>query len=258
MPRSRSLPPARPLPAGFLARPIAHRGLHNGHTIIENTRSAFEAAIAGNFGIECDIQASGDGEAMVFHDFDLERLTVATGRTDAQTAAQLRMLAFKAGHDRMDTLPALFDQVKGRVPLVVEIKSRFDGDGRIATRLAALAAAYSGPLVFKSFDPEKLVAMREAGIAQPLGIVGEESYAHHEYDHLSDAEKHSLANLLHIERSQPDFVSWNHKNLPSAAPHLCRVGLGLPVMSWTVRSHKAATEIAPYVDQIVFEGFHPA
>jgi len=251
------LPPARPLPAGFLARPIAHRGLHNEHGIVENTRAAFAAAVAGRFGIECDIQASADGEAMVFHDFTLDRLTIAEGRTDGLSAAQLRAIAFKAGKDGMDTLAALFDQVQGRVPLVVEIKSRFDGDGRIAARVATLAATYAGPLVFKSFDPEKLVALREAGVAQPLGIVGEESYAHHEYDHLSAAEKHALANLLHIERSRPDFVSWNHKNLPSAAPHLCRVGLGLPVMSWTVRSHKAATEIAPHVDQIVFEGFHP-
>lgn len=248
----------RPLPAGFLARPIAHRGLHRAaEGLIENTRSAFQAAIDGNFGIECDIQASADGEAMVFHDFTLDRLTEATGRTDSLPATALRALNFKTGRDGMETLADLFAQTAGRVPLVVEIKSRFDGDGRIASRVAELARNYAGPLVFKSFDPAKLVALREAGVTQPLGIVGESDYSHGEYDRLSADEKRALAQLLHFTRSRPDFISWNHKDLPSAGPFLARAVLGLPVMSWTVRSAEAAAKVALHVDQIIFEGFLP-
>lgn len=248
----------RALPAGFLARPIAHRGLHRpAEGPIENTRGAFRAAIEGRFGIECDIQPSADGEAMVFHDFALDRLTTASGRTDSLPATALRALAFKAGADGMETLADLFAQTAGRVPLVVEIKSRFDGDGRIATRVAALARDYAGPLVFKSFDPAKLVALRDAGVTQPLGIVGESDYSHGEYDRLSADEKRALAELLHFPVSRPDFISWNHRNLPSAGPFLARAMLGLPVMSWTVRSAEAAAVIAPHVDQIVFEGFLP-
>jgi len=248
----------RPLPAGFLARPIAHRGLHRvAEGLIENTRGAFQAAIDGHFGIECDIQASADGEAMVFHDFALDRLTEASGRTDSLPATALRALAFKAGKDGMETLADLFVQTNGRAPLVVEIKSRFDGDDRIATRVAELARDYAGPLVFKSFDPAKLIALREAGVTQPLGIVGESDYSHGEYDRLSANEKRALANLLHFTQSRPDFISWNHKDLPSAGPFLARSVLGVPVMSWTVRSAEAATKVASHVDQIVFEGFLP-
>ena len=58
------------------ARPIAHRGLHDAAAgVIENTPSAFAAAIAGDYGIECDLQISADGEAMVHHDDALGRLT---------------------------------------------------------------------------------------------------------------------------------------------------------------------------------------
>ena len=249
----------RPLPAGFLARPIAHRGLHRVEDgIIENTRSAFLAAIEGRFGIECDIQMSADGEAMVFHDFTLDRLTETSGRTDALPVAALCKLRFKAGSDGMETLADLFALTAGRVPLVVEIKSRFDGDGRIATRVAELARTYAGPLVFKSFDPAKMIALRKAGVPQPIGIVGESDYEHGEYEKLSADEKRALANLLHSESSRPDFISWNHKDLPSAGPHLCRKLLGLPVMSWTIRSQDAADKVAPYIDQIVFERFLPA
>ena len=158
----------------------------------------------------------------------------------------------------METLADLFALTAGRVPLVVEIKSRFDGDGRIALRIAELARGYAGPLVFKSFDPAKMIALREAGVLQPIGIVGESDYEHGEYDSLSADEKRALAQLLHFEASRPDFISWNHKDLPSAGPYLCRRMLGLPVMSWTIRSQDAADKVAPYIDQIVFERFSPA
>ncbi len=69
--------------------------------VIENTPSAFEAAIAGNYAIECDLQISADGEAMVHHDDALGRLTDGTGRLDAMPAAELKRVAFKATKDRM-------------------------------------------------------------------------------------------------------------------------------------------------------------
>ena len=59
------------------AQPVAHRGLHDAAAgVIENTASAFRAAIEGGFAIETDLQLSADGEAMVHHDFALGRLTL--------------------------------------------------------------------------------------------------------------------------------------------------------------------------------------
>src|SRR5262245_1371527 len=92
----------------LIARPVAHRGLHDAEKgIIENTPSAFAAAVAGRYGIECDLQLSADGEAMVYHDDTLGRLTDGEGRLDTMTAAALRRLAFKASADRMITLGEL-------------------------------------------------------------------------------------------------------------------------------------------------------
>jgi glycerophosphoryl diester phosphodiesterase len=71
---------------GLFDRPIAHRGLHRAHDgIVENTESAFAAAIAGHYAIECDVQLSSDGEAMVFHDDRLERLTESSGPVAARS-----------------------------------------------------------------------------------------------------------------------------------------------------------------------------
>src|SRR3982075_3875188 len=110
----------------LIARPVAHRGLHDAQKgVIENTPAAFAAAIAGGYGIECDLQISADGEAMVHHDDALGRLTEGAGRLDTMTAAALRRIAFKSTADRMLTLGELCDLVAGRVTLLIELKGRF-------------------------------------------------------------------------------------------------------------------------------------
>lgn len=250
---------ADPALAAVFAVPVAHRGLHDAaHGVIENTRSAFAAALHHGYAIECDIQASADGEAMVFHDYTLDRLTHSVGRVDAMSADGLRHIEFKGCADRIQSLGELLMQVEGRQPLVVEVKSGFDGNTAICTRIAALVHDYSGPLVLKSFDPDMILALRALGVKQKLGIVAMSSYEYPDYARLSYGEKHALANLLHFGETRPDFLSWNHKDLPSAAPYLCRSQLGLPVMSWTIRSAEEAARARPHIDQIVFEGFRPA
>src|SRR6266850_1801905 len=111
------------MPDWLTGRPIAHRGLHDpARGIVENTASAVEAAIAGRYGIEVDIQVSADGEAMVHHDDALGRLTDGTGRLAEMRAAELKTVAFRATADRMMTLGDLCDLVAGRATLLVEIK----------------------------------------------------------------------------------------------------------------------------------------
>lgn len=247
-----------PALAAVFARPIAHCGLHDAKTgIIENTRAAFAAAMAHGYGIECDIQPARDGEAMVFHDFTLDRLTTGAGRVDALSGEALGALPFRAGENRMEPLAALLDQVARRVPLIIEVKSRHDGNTAIATRIAELVAGYQGPLALKSFDPAMVIALREAGVTQPLGIVAMQDFSDDAITPLSVDAVHSLGHLLHFSHSKPDFLSWNQRDLPCAAPFLCRSQLGLPVMSWTIRSMAQAARVRPHCDQIVFEGFLP-
>ena len=81
------------MPDWLTARPVAHRGLHDASSgVIENNEAAFKAAIAGNYAIECDIQISADGEAMVHHDDALGRLTDGTGNLRDKTAAELKQI----------------------------------------------------------------------------------------------------------------------------------------------------------------------
>lgn len=249
--------PAQPW---LTARPIAHRGLHDlSRGVIENSLTAAQAAIDGGFAIECDVQLSADEEALVFHDFTLERLTGETGRVDARKAAELAGIGLKGSNDRIPTLAGFLDAIAGRTPLVIELKSRFDGDLRLAKRTAEIIEGRKDqPIVLKSFDPVVVAALRTLAPDFARGIVAMNAYdQYRDYDHLSAAQKHALANLLHFEESRPDFVSWKVSDLPSAAPFLCRKALGLPLMSWTVRSPEDRARAAEHADQMVFEGFLP-
>lgn len=241
------------------ARPIAHRGLHDVSAgVIENSVGAAEAAIAGGYGIECDVQLSADGEAMVFHDFVLDRLTGETGTVRERSAAALSAIALKGSADTIPTLPAFLDRIAGRAPAVIEIKSRFDGDMALARRAAEIVSGYAGqPIVFKSFDPAIVIALRKFAPSVPRGIVGMSAYEYGDYEKLDSSQKRSLANLLHYGESRPDFISWKVADLETAVPYLCRNAIGLPVMSWTVRTPDERRLAAAHADQMVFEGFRP-
>jgi glycerophosphoryl diester phosphodiesterase len=242
----------------LIARPVAHRGLHDaGAGIVENTPSAFTAAVAANYAIECDIQLSADGEAMVFHDQTLDRLAEASGRMDAFTAADLKRVALRATVDRMITLGDLCDLVAGRAALFVEIKSRFDGDLRLVTRAAEVLAGYSGNVAVMSFDPAPIAALRTLAPRLPRGIVAERRETHAEWSPLPARTKRALACFQHVVRSRPQFIAYSVADLPSAIPWLARNMLRLPLLTWTVRSDVDRERAARYADQMIFEGFRP-
>jgi glycerophosphoryl diester phosphodiesterase len=244
--------------AWLTARPVAHRGLHDSNAgIIENTATAFSAAIAANYAIECDLQPSADGEAMVYHDDTLGRLTEGSGRLDATTAGALKQVPFRATADRMMTLGELCDLVAGRVALVIELKSQFDGNLRLAERTADVLSRYAGHAAVMSFDPAPIAALRRAAPALPRGIVAERQYRDRDWNFLPARTRRALAYFLHALGSRPQFVAYSVKDLPSAIPWLARNLLHLPLLTWTVRTEVDRTLAARYADQVIFEGFRP-
>ncbi len=244
-------------PAWLTARPIAHRGLHRRGAAVENSRAAARAAIACAYAIECDIQLSRDGEAMVFHDFTLERLTEGEGRLDGVSARELAALAYRDGGETVASLPDFLGEIGGAAPLVIEIKSRFDGDLRLAARMLAVLSGYEGPAAAKSFDPAVLAFLRGTGFGRPIGLVAQARYDGADWPELDPERQVALAALTDYPSIRPDFLSWHVGDLPHATPQLCRAGVGIPVMTWTVRSESDRRRAADWTDQMIFEGFEP-
>jgi glycerophosphoryl diester phosphodiesterase len=243
------------MPDWLTARPVAHRGLHDAaNGVIENTPSAFEAAVAGNYAIECDLQLSADGEAMVHHDDVLGRLTDGAGRLDTTSTAELKKVAFKSTKDRMLDLPELCALVAGRTTLVIELKSRFDGDVRLPQRAAAVLRNYTGPVAVMSFDPGQITALRDFAPGLLRGLVGWRPDPACERNFTTGAGAKFVLQAL---ASRLQFLAYRVADLPSPVPSFARNVLGLPLLTWTVRTPDDRTRAAQHADQIIFEGFRP-
>ncbi|MDJ0447524.1 glycerophosphodiester phosphodiesterase family protein [Methylocystis sp. JR02] len=242
------------------ATPIAHRGLHDGG-LVENSIGAAIAAIAAGYAIECDVQATMDG-LVVFHDEALERLTAHAGRVADYDTRSLEAMALRGASETIPSFDAFLTAIGGRAPLVVELKSDFDGDLTVAKRVAERLAHYDGPVVVESFDPELIAFLRAQGEALgvahiPLGVVGEAGYDEADWPMLTPQRRAEMTHFLHYPRTRPDFLSWNAADLPHAIPFLAREALGIPVTVWTIHSAAQATVARQWADQIVFENFRP-
>ena len=239
-------PAPPPVRAGWLGEwTYAHRGVHDAGTP-ENSPSAFAAAIRRGLGIECDIQRSGDGRAMVFHDWELDRLTGEKGPLSARPARELEALPLGGGSDRIQTLERLLEQVAGQVPLLIEIKSRRErpvGAACLAVRRAL--EGYRGRHAVMGFDPRvsRWFAVHSPQTVRGL-VVSEEGAK----GLAGRARRHSA--LWH---ARPDFLAYDVRDLPSrfAAAQRAR---GLPVLTWTVRTPELLERAGAHADAAIAEG----
>ncbi len=246
------------LPASFLARPIAHRGFHNREIgMVENSRDAFQAAIDAGFGIECDLQLSVDDKAMVFHDYDMRRLTGSPGPIRQRSAEELAKTQLTDSANTIDTLPALLEQVAGRVPVLIELKDQ-DGAmgpniGILEVRVAEALRQYSGDAAVMSFNPHSAARMKSLMPDIPCGIVTS-AYSRdwplpeHVRDHLRD--------IPDFERSRASFISHEVGDLDRPRVRTLKEQ-GATILCWTVKSQEQADQALKIADNITFEGFDP-
>ena len=245
-------------PDWLIQKPIAHRGLHDrARGIIENMPGAFEAAIAGGFTIETDLQLSGDGEAMVHHDDALGRLTDGAGALMTKSAAELRAVRFHDTPERMMDLGELCAFVNGRVPLLLEVKSHFNDDRKLVARIGEILQSYRGPVALMSFDPDQVLAIRQLIPDLPRGITAQRSYEDEEWAGLPEARRQGMMTLRHAFRTRPHFVAYWVNQLPAPAPWIARNLFGCALLGWTVRTPEQRAKAAAYADQMIFEGFQP-
>ena len=250
-----------PLPAILLGAPLAHRALHDrAASRPEHSRAAFAAAIAAGYGIECDVQLSADGRAMVFHDEYLTRLTPEHGALNARTAADLARIPLRGGSETIPTLAQMLALVAGRVALLIEIK---DQDGALGLGVGALERAvaedlrgYDGPVAVMSFNPHSIAAFAEAAPHLPRGLT---TSAYHAKDWIGlPAETRTrLRGIPDYDRVGASFISHEAKDL--ARPRVAELkAQGARVLCWTIRSPEAEAEARQVADNVTFEGYAAA
>ena len=246
------------LPKEFLSAPIAHRALHDvAQNRPENSRAAIRAAIAAGYGIEIDLQLSADGQALVFHDYDMTRLTGHPGPIRLRSAAQASEIVLTKGDgETIPTLVEVLDIIAGQVPLLIELK---DQDGSMGPDIGVLEnatvealAGYDGPVAVMSFNPFSVTRMAEIAPNIPCGLVTDAFPANERP--LSAATCDRLREIPDFDRSGASFIS--HKADDLARPRVAELrALGVPVLTWTIRSPEQETLARDYADNVTFEGY---
>lgn len=245
------------LPNSFLTRPIAHRGLH-GPKAPENSRAAFRAAIDAGYGIELDVQPSRDGVPMVFHDYDLKRLTPETGPIAQRSAAELAAIPLWGSSETVPTLTEVLTLIDGQVPVLIEIK---DQDGALGTGLTGLekavadcVAGYDGDVAIMSFNPNGIqILSRMTDTA--LGLVTCDFQAE-DWPTIPAPTRERLAQIPDFDISGACFISHNQAEL--ANPRIAELKTAdVPILCWTVRSAEDEARAREVADNITFEGYLP-
>ena len=248
------------LPAAFLDRPFAHRALHDQAAgRIENSHAAIAAAIEAGYGLEIDLQLSQDGVPMVFHDYDLGRLTGSPGPLALHRAADLGRMTLTGGSDRIPSLDEVLAQVAGAVPLLVEIK---DQDGALGPNIGPLEEAtakalrdYAGPVAVMSFNPHSMAHMARTAPQIPRGLTTD-AFAAEDWPMITASRRDELARINDIGAIGASFISHNHKTL--GLPRIAEIKkTGLPVLCWTIRSAEVEARARRIADNVTFEGYLP-
>ncbi|NQX93563.1 MAG: glycerophosphodiester phosphodiesterase [Erythrobacter sp.] len=235
----------RPAPDWLTRTHFAHRGLHSAG-VPENSLAAAEAAIERGFGIECDIQRSRDDWPMVFHDWELDRLTQEQGLFEDRTADELETIALLATNQTPVRLPDFLSAIAGRVPLLIEIKSQPGYDVEwTSLYVSRMLADYSGPVGVMSFDarvPEWFARHCPATIR---GLVGTDSFPNGFETVWRDRNS--------LDKAQPEFLAIDRRDLcrPEATEWRSQ---GKPLLTWTVRTIEERHAAFPLADALIGEG----
>lgn len=223
---------------------IAHRGLHGGGTP-ENSPAAFVAAIAAGLAIECDVQLTADDEAVVFHDFALDRLVGRPGAVVERTAAQLATLRLTGTDQAIPSLASMLALVASRAPLLIELKSRRHWPvARLCAAVERALAGYPGQVAVMSFDPRVPRWFARHAPTRARGLV------------LSEVPPRWLRRLRlrwAVGLATPDFLAVDVHGLPGGIAAAAR-RRGLPVATWTVRTATDRALALTYADAVIGEG----
>lgn len=250
-----------PLPADFLGAPIAHRAYHDtaaGRP--ENSRAAVLAAVAAGYGIEIDIQPSAEGVPMVFHDYDLRRLTGRAGRIRGVTARDLGALDLLHGNEGIPTLAEILTVVAGQVPLLIEMKDQDGGmGGNVGPLEHAVAKAligYSGPVAVMSFNPHAVAALAASAPHVPRGLTTS-AFAPADWPLLPAASRDKLRGIPDFDRTGSSFISHEARDLNNARVAELKAG-GAHILCWTIRSPEAEALARAVAENVTFENYPAA
>ena len=231
--------PDFPTAPGWLAEPLAHRGLHAPDGPVENTLEAFAAARDRGYGVELDVHLSADGVPVIFHDFAL-----ADGRRIGDVPRDA-LPAF------VPTLAEALDVLRER-PVMVELKQEGLRVGALEAGVAAVLGGHSGPHCIASFHPSSVAwfARHCPATVRVFTLTDQDDAP------LPRPVRGWFASLRPLGLMRPHGISFDVRGLPTSATVRWREEGGL-VTTWTVRDAATLATARAHADGMIFEGIVP-
>jgi glycerophosphoryl diester phosphodiesterase len=246
------------LPPSLIRIPVAHRALHDRSLgVIENSPSAIQAAIAAGYAIEIDVQLSADGQAIVFHDDRMARLTAAAGLVRDHSADALGRMVLTGGTETIPTLAAVLGMVAGKVPLLIEIKDQSltmsDTDGRLEAAVAQALRDYPGDVAVMSFNPHAIAHMARLAPDVARGITTS-AYDPDDWAPLPPAHCAALRAIPDYDRVGASFISHEAHDLSRQRVADLKAE-GAAILCWTIRSPQDEAKARVVAQNVTFEGY---
>jgi len=247
----------------LLSAPVAHRGLFGVFVDIEdqergdapkflpeNSISAFAKAVEYGYHVELDVRLLADGEVVVFHDADLERMTGVKGKVSRIGAFSLRDTPLLGSNESAPLLSEVLELISGRVGVIIELKC--DNDKReLEKRVVEIVSGYSGDFAAASFDPASLKWFRRNAPDIKRGLIASGSSRDG-----SLFKRFARERLWSAESVKPDFIAYDLRDLPCAAAQKLRRS-GIPLLAWTIRNESDMNKARREADNFIFEGLLP-
>lgn len=210
----------------------AHRGLH-GAGVPENSMTAFREAVRKGYGIELDLQLSRDGEIMVFHDYELERVTGKRGRLSDHDAEELHALRLAGTEEQIPYFREVLSLVDGKVPLLIELKGESLTDMRLCKAVEELLRGYPGPYCIESFNPAQLRWWKKNCPGVVRGQLVTDLTRKKDGSCSKNPADYLLTGLCFNVCSRPDFISADGR-MKNPSVKLCETVFRADRFVWTV------------------------
>lgn len=229
--------------------PFAHRGLHGAETgYIENSISAFSAAIQNGYGFELDVLLSQDGKAIVVHDENLLRLTGKDVNTIDKTRDNLSDIMLLNSQETIPSLSQVLEFTDDKAPILIEIKGDQQQFTDIANAVWQDIKSYNGKVAIMSFYPEILNWFQDYQPNVLRGLVAtplDDGSLPRGY--FNEQKQIEFVTSLDI-----DFIAYDIRALPNPVTEYCRHH-DIPVLTWTVRTDEDHSKAIQNTDNIIFE-----
>lgn len=224
----------------------AHRGLWTKDGLPENSLGSFRAAAEAGLGIEFDLRPSATGEAMVFHDATLERMTGVEGQFETQAAETVSALRLKGTGEPVPSFENLLGLWPHDLPLLAEMKIDGETDpAAFGAQVGARLKAWPGLAAAMSFN-EVAVRALPGGLMRGQLIAPAEQYGEAYFDSVA---ARAIADGI-------DYLAVHYTDAARAGAALSATAM--PFVVWTVRTPTDLAALKPYSPAVIFEQFSPA